>query len=57
MWQLFKPLTERQHLEKELDNAHVMREQMMREQSKINRMIDANLMMIQHLETELENMK
>jgi len=57
MWQLFKQLDYKQYTERDLERVLIMRESMLREQRKINGMIEASAMMIQHLETELENMK
>lgn len=57
IFQLFKPLTERQHLEKDLDTARITRNRLKKEKLRIDGEIEVNNMMIQHLEFELENLK
>ena len=57
MWQLLKPLTDKQYAESELRNRLQFERYLAREQEKINRMIEANNMMIQQLTKELEMMK
>lgn len=57
MFQLFKPLTDKQYTQRDLENHQRFERELVAEQRRINGMIDANKMMIQQLENELEMMK
>ena len=57
MWQIFKPLTEQQYSPPALDQHQMIAFELEGELRKIDRMIEANEAMIEHLERELEMMK
>ena len=56
-WQIFKPLTDKQYTKQDLETHKRFDVELETERSRIDRMIEANRMMIEQLEAELENMK
>lgn len=57
MWQVFKRITPQQYTKQDLETHKRFDVELETERSRIDRMIEANRMMIEQLEAELENMK
>ena len=57
MFQLFKPITDVQYTQRDLETYQRFERELVAERNRLNGMIDANKMMIEHLENELESMK
>lgn len=57
MFQLFKPLTDVQYTQRDLETYQRFERELVAERNRLNGMIEANKMMIEHLENELESMK
>lgn len=57
MFQLFKPLTDVQYTQRDLETYQRFERELVAERNRLNGMIEANKMMIQQLENELEMMK
>lgn len=57
MWQWLKPLTERQYAEKDLKTHNAYQEDLLRQRDFINKELQNNTMMIEHLAKKLEFLK